>query len=452
MGILSNHIIISLLYMEKLYYNKYMKYKNKYAILKESIFNNIPENRKVLYDSRNKNKYMKLLKQLGGNHCTDNFQNNYNVKVDGVDKSVYIGMTNSIDNKIIDTPCNSEIFNTLYTESKTYLDSLSFYQNFILWMYTMGSTARIINSFKLNKYTVDDLFSDSITEYVDTILDHLLKVILQIFIFKNKFKIDVNEKIDKIYDILIERIISHFKSSYKKYKTLLKKYKNDGTAIRNEFDEFIKLSNTFELLQGPINIIKKKEILNNMSNIIFDRKYLYEFFLQLITENINKDIVSTLLTELIAVLDTITINAPKITTCIKLYKTVKSGNINFVIGEETKQLVINSVTCSRETNIGMFIGSKDSCCMLEIECKIGTPILFLDYMKTAYGSNMYEVILPPNVIFKPILTETKDILSYRFNDNISDMNKLDGIKPFIELTYKKPYVKKIQIYLIECYM
>jgi hypothetical protein len=147
-----------------------------------------------------------------------------------------------------------------------------------------------------------------------------------------------------------------------------------------------------------------------------------------------------------------TINAPKIKTCIKLYKTIKGDNSMLVIGKEIKQSVINSVTCSRETNIGMFIGSKDSCCLLEIECKIGTPVLFLDYMKTAYGSNMYEVILPPNIIFKPILTETKDILSYRFNDNVSDMNKIDHIKPFIDLTYKKPYIKKIQTFFIECYL
>ena len=172
----------------------------------------------------------------------------------------------------------------------------------------------------------------------------------------------------------------------------------------------------------------------------------------MISENINKEFISNFLTEIISVLDNITTKAPKITTCIKLYKTVAGNDTTFIVGKESKQKVINSVTCSRETNIGMFISSKSSCCLLEIQCKIGTPVLFLDYTKTAYGSNMYEAIIPSGVIFKPILKEIKDILSYKFDDKIKDMNKIDSIKPFIDLTYKKPYLKKITTYLIECYL
>jgi hypothetical protein len=172
----------------------------------------------------------------------------------------------------------------------------------------------------------------------------------------------------------------------------------------------------------------------------------------MIRENINREIILNFITEIISILNDITINAPKITTCINLYKTIKGNDESFIIDKEIKQKVINSVTCSRETNIGMFISKKDNCCLLEISCKPGTPVLFLDYNKTAYGANMYEVILPPGVIFKPIMKEMKDILTYRFDDIVDDMNKLDHIKPFIDLKYKNPYVKNIQTYFVECYI
>jgi len=42
---------------------------------------------------------------------------------------------------------------------------------------------------------------------------------------------------------------------------------------------------------------------------------------------------------------------------------------------------------------------------LEVICNIGVPVLFLYYTKTAYGSQMYEIILPIGITFKPISKE-----------------------------------------------
>jgi len=89
-------------------------------------------------------------------------------------------MTDLDGNKVIDTPCNTEPYSKLYSDSKIYLDSLSPYYNLILWIYTIGSTAKIINNYQLGKYTIVDLFNDNMTEFNIDILNNLVKVDKQI--------------------------------------------------------------------------------------------------------------------------------------------------------------------------------------------------------------------------------------------------------------------------------
>ena len=99
----------------------------------------------------------------------------------------------------------------------------------------------------------------------------------------------------------------------------------------------------------------------------------------------------------------------------------------------------------------MFITPKRQCCLLEVICNVGVPVLFLDYTKTAYGSQMYEIILPIGITFKPISKEEKQILTYQFDEMaIQPISSIDKIKPYLDLSYKNPYTKKIQTFLIQC--
>ena len=230
-----------------MYRDKYLKYKNKFINLRKQIEESelVP----VILENKNKSELYLALKnkQLGGDNCSTNFQDNYS------DKSgknlIYIGMTDLDGNKVVDTPCNTELYSKLYSDSKIYLDSLSPYYNFILWMYTIGSTAKIINNYQLGKYTIADLFNDNMTEFNIDILNNLVKVILEIYIFKNKFKITISENLAKIYDILIERILNTFKIVYKMYLKILASYKKDKTLDENQYKEEsnkIKIKTTYD--------------------------------------------------------------------------------------------------------------------------------------------------------------------------------------------------------------
>jgi hypothetical protein len=146
----------------------------------------------------------------------------------------------------------------------------------------------------------------------------------------------------------------------------------------------------------------------------------------------------------------ITTNSPKLPKTIKLYKSIGGTEKDYQVGQKSKQVVINSVTCSRQTNLGMFINIQHKCCLFEITCKEGVPALFLDYEKTAYGKQMSEVILPPNITFSIKSKEMKKILSYDFKDQEKNLSEIVRPQPYINLSYDKPVIVDMMVYEIEC--
>ena len=74
-------------------------------------------------------------------------------------------------------------------------------------------------------------------------------------------------------------------------------------------------------------------------------------------------------------------------------------------------------------------------------------MLFLNYLKTAYGSNIFEVILPPGYNFKVINDDIKDIVTYEYTTTFIQPIK-EEIMPIRNINYFDPQIKKIKTYLI----
>ena len=383
-------------------------------------------------------------------------QPNFNVNLDGTEKSIYIGMTDKDEKgNVIDSSCSGEDIEQLYKSSKDYLDSLNNFDNYIIWIYSIGALARFLNNYLLNRFKIDELFENNLrkanlTNYQNMIFNSFNKIIIYLLSFQYKFDKVNNEKIAPILDGLSQRMVENFKTNYNKY---LKNMKETHTP-----DEMKKINASFQPHLNLIEFINNFKINKNVALNKFreyviiglvntEIYYLIDFMLDLyITKNDMIQILELLKDTMIRILT----NAPKIPRTLKFYKSIGATEKDYKVGQESKQLVVNSVTCSRHTNLGMFINLKNHCCLFEITYKEGLPALFLDYTKTAYGKQMSEVILPPNITFVIKAKEMRNILSYDFKDKENNLTKITNPKPFINLSYSNPQFTEIMVYEVEC--
>ena len=383
-------------------------------------------------------------------------QPNFNVNLDGTEKSIYIGMTDKDEKgNVIDSSCSGEDIEQLYKSSKDYLDSLNNFDNYIIWIYSIGALARFLNNYLLNRFKIDELFENNLrkanlTNYQNMIFNSFNKIIIYLLSFQYKFDKVNNEKIAPILDGLSQRMVENFKTNYNKY---LKNMKETHTP-----DEMKKINASFQPHLNLVEFINNFKINKNVALNKFreyvniglvntEIYYLIDYMLDLyITKNDMIQILELLKDTMIRILT----NAPKIPKTIKFYKSIGATEKDYKVGQESKQLVVNSVTCSRHTNLGMFINLKNHCCLFEITYKEGLPALFLDYTKTAYGKQMSEVILPPNITFVIKAKEMRNILSYDFKDKENNLTKITNPKPFINLSYSNPQFTEIMVYEVEC--
>ena len=347
-----------------------------------------------------KNKYINL---KAGNLCDVGYQNNLSTP-DG--KLFYQGITKIKDKKPLEESCN---LNDLYQKSRIYLDTLNKFEEFTLWNYTTGGLARLLNNYILHKDNVKDVFKNLSDKIMSK---HAIVFTLKWFYFYEIDK-DASAKllndyyINLLQQILINQKIDNIKT-IDNLKILFMKYEteNDATDTR---------------------------LMNIVSNELIKNNQLLKDFI-----NICLDIMMKILN-----------GAPVINRCIRVYKTIGSNKEIYNVGEIVEQKVINSLTCSRNTNIGMFYDSStQKCCLIEMICKPGMKLIFLNYDKTAYGKKMYEVILFPGYNFKVISKQTKKIMIYDYYSK-NKIIKTKNIQPIFDLIYNKPILKDIIVFLLE---
>lgn len=382
-------------------------------------------------------------------------QKDFNVNLDGKENSIYIGMTekNSKGN-VVDSPCDGEDIEQLYKSSKDYLDKLNEFDNYVIWVYSIGALARFLNNYLLDRFKIVDLFENNLrkthlSSYQSMIFNSFNKVVIYLLSFQYKFDKINNEKIGPILDNLTQKIVENFKTNYTKYMKKLKE--------SNSSDEMKKINTVIQPHSNLVDFINKYTINKslavdkfreyiNIGLINIEIYYLIDSMLDLyITQNDMTQILELLKDTMIRILT----NSPKLPRTMKFYKSIGATEKDYKIGQESKQVVINSVTCSRYTNLGMFINLKNQCCLFEITCKEGIPVLFLDYNKTAYGKQMSEVILPPNITFVIKSKDMRKILSYNFKDEEKNLNKLTKPQPYINLYYSKPEFTEIMVYEVD---
>lgn len=383
-------------------------------------------------------------------------QQDFNVNLDGNNSSIYLGMTEK-DSKgnIIDSPCDNENIEQLYKLSRDYLNNLDNFENYVIWIYSIGSFARILNNYLLDRFKIDDLFENNLrkanlSKYQNTIFNNFNKVIIYLLSFQNKFEKVNNDKLAPILNKLTEKIIENFESNRKAY---MKKLKSSNSP-----EEMKKITAAFQPYSNLVDFIDKYKINKNLAIDKFKEYiniglvnieiyYLINSMLDLyIVKNDMIQILEFLKNTMIRILS----NSPKLPRTMKFYKSIGATEKDYRVGQESIQVVVNSVTCSRHTNLGMFIDLKSKCCLFEIICKEGVPALFLDYSKTAYGKQMSEVILPPNIKFIIKSKEMRKILSYNFKDDEKNLNQLTKPQPYINLSYSNPEFTEIMVYEIEC--
>ena len=398
-----------------------------------------------------KNKYISLKNFIGG-RCTNKIEDNYKITLNNKESEIYVGITD-ISNKLpIDSPCDSEIFNKLYIESKTYLGSLSNFQNLILWYYTGGTLAKLINNYNLKRYTIDDLFIGD-SRFLKILYESLLKTFLELLAYKNKFKIEFDNTFAEIYNEFNKILIDNFEKVLLDYRKILRDKKKDNKLNEVDYKKFLSFNDDFEKIKSNLKgstYENKIIVLHEISTKIFNNLYLYEFFLTAINilfieKKLSNKIALKLIIEYNNQINNIVKNAPRTKECIILYKTIEKYDKIPDIDKPWKQEVINSMTCSRKTNIGIFISKNSTCCLLEVQCDIGVPVLFLDYDKTMYGKQMFEVILPINILFTILSKEIKPILTYEYKETES---KIQTMTQSLHLSYDKPYIKNIDTYFI----
>jgi hypothetical protein len=385
------------------YINKYLKYKKKYINLKNMIY--------------------------GGDKCDKNFQLPLDFKFNDIDYKIYSGSID-IQNQIED-PCDLD---DLYAKCKVYLDTLNNYQQFILWTYTGGALARLLNNY---------LLKDKNYKKID------ISIISYSILFQIRwYFLYMIDKIEQAADLklLFEKIILFI---FDNIKSINKYLRNPNYKLDKEDNQT--LNNILSIINNLPKQSDKSRKINALKDFFINanNKYIIEQCIIYVLEE-DDSIISEYIKINLDELQIILKGVPPIDRCIRLYKIIGKNNDLYEVGKKYKQIVINSLTCSRSANISIFYDrDKNICCLLDIICKAGTKILFLDYTKTAYGNKMYEVILPPDYYFNILSSEKKSIMTYEFTEKNIKLKDYSQLKPIYDIIYKNPVVKEIKTYLIE---
>ena len=328
----------------------------------------------------------------------------------------------------------------MYKKSKLYLDTLNKFEEFILWCYTSGSLARLINNFLLKDEKYEYFIEQKMTSYA------IFFQIKWYLLYKIDIIPDIQEnnqliKFKEIFNNIIIYIWTNIKSIN---KFLRKEYtfdKNDD-KILTELVSYINNNSHIRDLNKKIDGLSK-----------FFTKYTENIIIECIIKYIiegNNNILIDYLELNLSILKKILDNTPPIDKCIRLYKIIGRNSDLYEIGKQYKQNVINSVSCSRSANISIFYDrDKNMCCLLDIICKPGTKVLFLNYDKTAYGNKMYEVLLPIGYNFNILSSDMKSIVTYNFISKDIIIKDYSQVKPIFDIKYINPSVNKIKTYLIE---
>jgi hypothetical protein len=226
------------------YKNKYLKYKSKYLELK------------------------------GGNKCDTNFQNLMDFKLENKDYKIYQGSIN-------ESPCGLD---DLYQKCKLYLDSLPKIQEFILWTYTDGALARLLNNYLLKDKNPNSFYESSHTFY--TICSQI-----KWYYFYELDKIDlVNEdniKVKQLFETILMLMWINFKKINKKIFDL------DKTAPKeNKMDDADKkiltqITSTINNASPKLTDSDKVNLIKNFF-INYNDDYPLNFIINYIINNIEK--------------------------------------------------------------------------------------------------------------------------------------------------------------------
>ena len=405
------------------YKNLYLKYKTKYLELKGGLNGGLKDISK----------------------CDAKFQDLMDIKIEDKDYKIYQGSIN-------ESNCNLD---DLYAKCKLYLDTLTKIHEFILWIYTDGALARLLNNYLLKDRKIDEFYFKPYTIY---------SICLQIkwYYFFEMDKIDQENEENKKNEVNEENKKNEVNEDSKKMKTLFetiilliwinfkkinKKISKDNKLDDSDKKLLTQIMTTINNASPKLSDSDKVGLLKPFF-INYKNEFVIEFIIDYVINDIEKLILVKFIDLNLSVLTKILDGAPGIDRCIKLYKIIGNNTDLYEIGKTYKQKVINSLTCSRTANISIFYDrEKEPCCLLEINCKVGTKILFLNYLKTIYGSNMSEVILPFGYDFKVEASDIKDIITYDFESKITKP-KTKQIQPLIDIKYKDPKIKKIKVYEI----
>jgi len=392
------------------YKHKYIKYKHKYLNLKLTGGNNNDNSK-----------------------CDMNFQNLMDLKIDDKDYKVYHGSMN-------ETPCGLD---DLYQKCKVYLDTLHKIEEFIIWIYTDGALPRLLNNYLLYDKKLEIFYELPATFYA-----FCYQIKWYYFFELNKiYDTEDSLKLKTLFDSILLLMWINFKKINKKIfdvdKTASKEHKMD------ESDKKI-LSQIMATINNASPKISDSDKIDLMKKFFIDYNdnFPIEFIIDYIINDIDKTILAKYLDLNLSILTKILDGVPSIDRCIKLYKIIGKNSDLYEIGRTYKQKVINSLTCSRTANISIFYDrDKQLCCLLEINCVPGTKILFLNYLKTVFGSFMFEVILPIGYNFKVESSDFKDIITFNFDSKFTKP-KTKVLQPIRSLTYTEPKIKKIKVYEI----
>jgi hypothetical protein len=375
------------------------------------------------------------------------FTPNFNVKIKGNTESVFIGATDK-DGNIKEEKCNLD---EEYKNCKKYLESLTQMDKLLIFLYTKGILNKVIN--KLNFEQIYDILITNISpihrESIYYLFSELIKYRIMLNItdedtFLNdllKFLIEnINIKIDEICAYLSDP------SDTNEF------YYNKIDALRNldylfERDDIIflrQIQKIFMESSDKNKIIMK--LLHNMNNYIKLSdliSYLFDLFVHIDNKWF------AYIKYLDHKFDEIIMNSPPLNKQIRVYRAD-----DYMEKYKLNEIIINksvlSTSCSQKTNITYFIQNiygQNSCCIGEYILNPGTHVLFLDYEKTPFGEQMYEVIVQKDIKCKLIKIEDKNVVVIKDkkeenSNDINDINEfVDEIKN--EISLKEYEIKKI---------
>lgn len=372
-------------------------------------------------------------------NCSDNFSDEFRTKIDGEDKSIFIGALDE-EGKVKEVKCNLD---EEYKKCRLYLDSLTRMQKLIILFYTRGHLSRILNSYNRGLIRTDMSMS------VSSSRNDIYKTIINFIRYRYKLKVLDNDFYGGYFDKIIKWIMENLLITIKTVTRLLDSDTYDEENFPFKIDDKHKLQkiyNQYEKITDKYKMISKLFLVPDDTTYLLITYLLDFYFDEHISENtiyfdnIDRDINITIN------------NAPPTERCIRLYRAADNYK-DYHLGQSMTNDTITSTSCSQKTNISMF--NRSNCCIVEFILKPGIRALFLNYDEAAFGEATYEVILQKNLNFTLIKIEEKNIINLNTTQEeieIDDDNDDYQIKKMVNIEYQQPTqysFKQIKVYLFK---